>query len=59
MDQRPEQAQYNLGMHEPEVKPDWKDFVALVIAAYSILLPPILAILGTGLLVILLLRLTF
>ncbi|WP_269801887.1 hypothetical protein [Thermus sediminis] len=30
-------------MKEP--KPDWKDFLALVLAAYSLLLPPLLLIL--------------
>ena len=29
-----------------EPKPDWKDFLALVLAAYSLLLPPLLAVLG-------------
>ncbi|HEU4740026.1 MAG TPA: hypothetical protein VFS50_00325 [Meiothermus sp.] len=31
---------------EPEIKPDWKDFVALVIAAYQALLLPVLLIFG-------------
>ncbi len=44
---------------EPQVKPDWKDFFALVIAAYSLLLPPLLVILGVGLLLVLLLRVVF
>ena len=33
-----------------EPKPDWKDFLALVLAAYSLLLPPLLAVLGALLL---------
>lgn len=40
---------------EAAIKPDWKDFIALVVAAYSLLLPPLLLILGTGALVVLLL----
>ncbi|MER3483300.1 MAG: hypothetical protein C4332_09325 [Meiothermus sp.] len=44
---------------EPKVKPDWKDFFALVIAAYSLLLPPLLLILGAGLLIVLLLSVVF
>lgn len=40
---------------EPKLKPDWKDFVALVIAAYQILLVPLLAMIGAMLLVVLLL----
>lgn len=55
----PVNAQYNLSMQEPQIKPDWKDFLALVMAAYSILLSPVLAILGTGLLVLLLLHWVF
>jgi hypothetical protein len=58
---------YNQGMYEPQnqeakhgdVKPDWKDFIALVIAAYSILLPPLLLIFGAALLVLLLLYVVF
>ncbi|MFC6918628.1 hypothetical protein [Meiothermus taiwanensis] len=55
-------------MHDPknqdvppqgEIKPDWKDFVALVIAAYSILLPPLLLIFGAAALVLLLLYVVF
>lgn len=42
-------------MREPQVKPDWKDFFALVIAAYQVLLPPLLIILGAGLAVLLIL----
>lgn len=46
-------------MQEPEVKPDWKDFLALVIAAYSILLPPLLIIVGAGAAVLLLFSFAF
>lgn len=42
-----------------ELKPDWKDFVALVIAAYSLLLPPLLLIFGVAALALLLLNLLF
>ncbi|MCL6526010.1 MAG: hypothetical protein K6T57_03925 [Thermaceae bacterium] len=42
-------------LDEAAIKPDWKDFIALVVAAYSLLLPPLLLILGTGALVVLLL----
>ncbi|GIW26478.1 hypothetical protein [Meiothermus sp.] len=42
-----------------EIKPDWKDFVALVMAAYSILLPPLLLIFGAALLVLLLFYVVF
>jgi hypothetical protein len=35
-------------MNEPQLKPDWKDFVALVIATYQVLLVPLLAIIGVG-----------
>jgi hypothetical protein len=44
---------------KPEIKPDWKDFVALVIAAYSILLPPLLIIIGAGAAVLLLFSFAF
>ncbi|GIW38467.1 MAG: hypothetical protein KatS3mg074_865 [Meiothermus sp.] len=58
---------YNQGMQESknqeakqgELKPDWKDFVALVMAAYSILLPPLLLIFGAAALVLLLFYLVF
>jgi hypothetical protein len=43
---------YNPPMNEPQIKPDWKDFVALVIAAYQVLLVPLLAIIGVGILVV-------
>ncbi|RIH81823.1 hypothetical protein Mlute_02686 [Meiothermus luteus] len=53
-------------MHNPkdlppagELKPDWKDFLALVIAAYSLLLPPLLLIFGVAALALLLLNLFF
>ena len=39
-------------MNEPQIKPDWKDFVALVIAAYQVLLVPLLVIIGVGVLVV-------
>ncbi|WP_293170746.1 hypothetical protein [Oceanithermus sp.] len=32
-------------MDPEEIKPDWKDFLALVIAAYQLLLVPVLVIL--------------
>ncbi len=47
------------GVQEPEVKPDWKDFVALTIAAYQILLLPLLMIIGGVVGVLLLVRLIF
>jgi hypothetical protein len=47
------------GFKEPEVKPDWKDFVALTIAAYQILLLPLLLVIGGVVGVFLLLRLLF
>ncbi len=31
-------------MDPEEIKPDWKDFLALVIAAYQLLLVPVLVI---------------
>lgn len=39
-----------------EPKPDWKDFLALVLAAYSLLLPPLLTVFGVLLLFLLLVR---
>ncbi|WP_199489982.1 hypothetical protein [Meiothermus sp. QL-1] len=42
-----------------ELKPDWKDYLALVIAAYSLLLPPLLLIFGVAALVLLFLSLVF
>ncbi len=39
-----------------EPKPDWKDFLALVLAAYSLLLPPLFLLLGVLFAFILLLR---
>ncbi|WP_352414143.1 hypothetical protein [Thermus sp.] len=39
------------------MRPDWKDVLAMVLAAYSLILPPVLAILGLLLLVVFLLRL--
>lgn len=58
---------YNQSMYDPksqdikqgELKPDWKDFLALVIAAYSLLLPPLLLIFGAAALVLLLLYVVF
>lgn len=47
------------GVEGPEIKPDWKDFVALTIAAYQILLLPLAAIIGGVVGVFLLLRLLF
>jgi len=40
-----------------EVKPDWKDFWALVLALYSLLLPPLLLLFGVLFALLLLLRL--
>lgn len=48
-----------LGSAEREIKPDWKDFFALVIAAYQVLLPPLLLILGAAVLVLLVLHWLF
>ncbi|WP_299430091.1 hypothetical protein [uncultured Meiothermus sp.] len=53
---------YNPRNQEPgqgDIKPDWKDFIALVIAAYSILLPPLLMIIGAAVLVLVLLYVVF
>jgi hypothetical protein len=47
------------GFSPPEIKPDWKDFVALTIATYQILLLPLAAIIGGVVGVFLLLRLLF
>jgi hypothetical protein len=47
------------GFKEPEVKPDWKDFVALTIAAYQILLLPLLVVIGGVVGLLLVLRLLF
>lgn len=44
---------------EPPLKPDWKDFLALVIAAYQVLLVPVLAMIGALLAVVLGLGLFF
>jgi hypothetical protein len=44
---------------EPRIAPDWKDFVALTLAAYSIILPYLLAIIGGVIVVFLLLGLYF
>jgi hypothetical protein len=40
-----------------EIKPDWKDFLALVLALYSLLLPPLFLLFGVLLVLLLLLRL--
>ncbi|AAS81225.1 methylmalonyl-CoA mutase [Thermus thermophilus HB27] len=53
----PRPSRYSLGGMRGEPKPDWKDFLALVLAAYSLLLPPLLAVLGALLLFTLLLGL--
>ncbi len=37
-------------------KSDWLDFLALTLAAYQLILPAVLAILGVAVLVVLLLR---
>ncbi len=39
------------------MRPDWKDVLAMILAAYSLILPPVLAILGLLLLAVFLLRL--
>jgi len=52
-------TRHSASSNEPQIKPDWKDFFALVIAAYSLLLPPLLLILGAGVLVVLLLSVVF
>lgn len=44
---------------EPKIAPDWKDFVALTLAAYSIVLPYLFAIIGGVIVVFLLLGLFF
>ncbi len=54
MDQRTPAA-----VNEPEVKPDWKDFIALTIATYQILFVPLLAIVGGVVVSFLLLGLLF
>jgi nitrate reductase NapE component len=46
-------------VNEPEVKPDWKDFIALTIATYQILFVPLLAIVGGVVVSFLLLGLLF
>ncbi len=43
----------------PNIKPDWKDFIALTFAAYSIILPYLFAIIGGVIVVFLLLGLLF
>ncbi|GEM84881.1 hypothetical protein [Meiothermus hypogaeus] len=53
------QESKNQEAKQGELKPDWKDFVALVMAAYSILLPPLLLIFGAAALVLLLFYLVF
>lgn len=37
------------GHEEPEVRPDLKDFVALTIAVYQLLLPPLFLLIGGAL----------
>jgi len=40
-------------MDDPkEIKPDWKDFLALVIASYQLIMPLVLLILLTGAVVV-------
>ncbi|GAB5602043.1 hypothetical protein FJNA_05680 [Thermus sp. FJN-A] len=41
---------------EQDSRPDWRDFLALVLAAYSLLLPPLLLVLGALFLFLLLVR---
>ncbi|MGQ9735583.1 MAG: hypothetical protein ACUVUP_03210 [Thermaceae bacterium] len=38
------------------MKPGWKDLLALILAAYSLILPPVLAVLGLLALALFLLR---
>jgi hypothetical protein len=40
-----------------KLKPDWKDFIALTLAAYQILLLPVLLVIGAIVVVVALLRL--
>jgi hypothetical protein len=47
------------GVEETPIKPDWKDFVALTVAAYQVVLPPLLMILAGILLVFFLMTLLF
>jgi hypothetical protein len=47
------------GVNEAPIKPDWKDFVALTVAAYQVVLPPLLMILAGILLVFFLMTLLF
>ena len=44
---------------EPPLKPDWKDFVALTIAAYQVLFPVLLLLAGAVVLLLILLTLVF
>jgi hypothetical protein len=44
---------------QPKIAPDWKDFVALTLAAYSIIMPFLLTVIGGVILVFLLLSLYF
>lgn len=39
------------------IQPDWKDFLTLVLAVYSLLLPPLFLVLGVLFLFLLLVRL--
>jgi hypothetical protein len=47
------------GVDEKPIKPDWKDFFALTIAAYQVVLPPLLMILFGILLVFFVMTLLF
>ncbi len=44
---------------EPSIKPDFKDFVALTLAAYSIVLPHVLMVIGGVVIVFLALNFLF
>ena len=40
-------------MDDPEkIKPDWKDFLALVIASYQLIMPMVLLIIAAGALIL-------
>ncbi len=47
------------GVNETPIKPDWKDFIALTVAAYQVVLPPLLMILAGILLVFFIMTLLF
>ena len=47
------------GVDEVQIKPDWKDFLALTFAAYQVVMPPLLLILAGILLTFFLMTLLF